>query len=277
MEAAGRAVATFCLRQYAGVSQVGVLCGKGNNGGDGLVAARVLAQAGLRVYVVLLGRKDEVKGEAAVSLRRLREEVSSVIVDEVVDEAGLEIIAPMLGEAGLLIDAVVGTGFKPPLRGVAASVRELLELVDVPVVAVDLPSGWDANSMEQKADGAFRADAVVTFTAPKMAHVFGNLTRNEKTGGAFGTGRCGSDRVSRGCGGFCEWADMDGGFQGTGGEAQGCELQQGQVWARAGGGGELWEGRGSGDGVAGVFACGCGIGYGSRAEEHRGYGDADYA
>ncbi len=69
MEAAGRSVATFCLRQYAGVAQVGVLCGKGNNGGDGLVAARVLAQAGLRVYVVLLGRKDEVKGEAAVSLR----------------------------------------------------------------------------------------------------------------------------------------------------------------------------------------------------------------
>jgi hydroxyethylthiazole kinase-like uncharacterized protein yjeF len=186
MEAAGRAVATFCLRQYAGVSQVGVLCGKGNNGGDGLVAARVLAQAGLRVWVVLLGRKDEVKGEAAVSLRRLREETSSVIVDEVVDEAGLRTVAPMLGDVGLLIDAVVGTGFKPPLRGTAVWVRDLVETLDVPVVAVDLPSGWDANSMEQAADGAFRADAVVTFTAPKMAHVFGHLTRNEKTGGTFG-------------------------------------------------------------------------------------------
>src|ERR1700753_3867092 len=73
MEAGRQAGAAYCLRQYAGVSQVGVLCGKGNNGGDGLVAARVLAQAGLRVCVLLLGRKDEINGEAAVSLRRLLE------------------------------------------------------------------------------------------------------------------------------------------------------------------------------------------------------------
>ena len=78
--------------------------------------------------------------------------------------------------AALVIDAVVGTGFKPPLRGLAAVAQELLAESDVPVVAVDLPSGWDADSMEEKAEGAFRADAVVTFTAPKLAHVFGHLT-----------------------------------------------------------------------------------------------------
>jgi len=92
----------------------------------------------------------------------------------------------MLAESDLLIDAVVGTGFKPPLRGLAVSLRDMVEKLDVPVVAVDLPSGWDADSMEQKAEGAFRADAVVTFTAPKMAHVFGHLTRNENSGGTFG-------------------------------------------------------------------------------------------
>jgi ADP-dependent NAD(P)H-hydrate dehydratase / NAD(P)H-hydrate epimerase len=81
---------------------------------------------------------------------------------------------------------VVGTGFKPPLRGLAVSLREMVEGLDAPVVAVDLPSGWDANSMAQTADGSFRADAVVTFTAPKRAHMFGHLTRNEKTGGTFG-------------------------------------------------------------------------------------------
>ncbi len=81
-------------------SRVVVLCGKGNNGGDGLVAARVLALAGWRVRVVLLGRKDEVKGEAAGALRRLRAEASAVIVDEVVDEAGLRDCATMLGGCG---------------------------------------------------------------------------------------------------------------------------------------------------------------------------------
>ena len=186
MERAGGAVATFCLRQYGTLSRVAVLCGKGNNGGDGFVAARMLTQAGWQVRVILLGRMDEVKGDAAVALRRLRDEASAVIVDEVVDEAGLKACAPILGDAGLLLDAVVGTGFKPPLRGLAALLREMVEGLDTPMVAVDLPSGWDANSMEQTADGSFRADAVVTFTAPKMAHMFGHLTRNEKTGGTFG-------------------------------------------------------------------------------------------
>ncbi len=136
--------------------------------------------------VVLLGRMDEVKGEAAVALGRLRSEAALVKVHEAVDEAVLQDCAPVLEDADLLLDAVVGTGFKPPLRGLAVLLREMVEKLAVPMVAVDLPSGWDANSMEQDADGSFRADAVVTFTAPKMAHVFGHLTRNEKTGGTFG-------------------------------------------------------------------------------------------
>ena len=186
MEAAGGAVAKFCLRQYPVARRVVVLCGKGNNGGDGFVAARVLAQAGRSVRAVLLGKLGEVKGEAAAALTRLREEVPSVAVEELVDETGLMACAQGLGEAELLLDALVGTGFKPPLRGLAVSLREMVEKLAVPVVAVDLPSGWDANSMEQTAEGSFRADAVVTFTAPKMAHVFGHLTRNDKTGGVFG-------------------------------------------------------------------------------------------
>jgi ADP-dependent NAD(P)H-hydrate dehydratase / NAD(P)H-hydrate epimerase len=192
MEAAGQAVATFCQRQYAAASQVVVVCGKGNNGGDGLVAARTLALAGKNVQVILLGRMDEVKGEAAVALGRLREEVSSVILREVVDEPWLQACSPMMSETDLLIDAVVGTGFKPPLRGLAASLREMLEGFDTPVVAVDLPSGWDANSMKQTVEGAFRADAVVTFTAPKMAHVFGHLTRSSGTFGPVVVGQIGS-------------------------------------------------------------------------------------
>jgi hydroxyethylthiazole kinase-like uncharacterized protein yjeF len=175
MERAGGAVAAFCLRQYPAAARVVVLCGKGNNGGDGLVAARVLA-AGRTVQVLLLGRADEVKGEAAVALRRLREEASAVRLHEVVDEAGLQGFGDVLLSADLLIDAVVGTGFKPPLRGIAVALREIVDGLDVPVVAVDLPSGWDADSMEQECAGAFRADAVVTFTSPKMAHVFGQLT-----------------------------------------------------------------------------------------------------
>ncbi len=70
MENAGTAVAQFCLRQYPAAERVVVLCGKGNNGGDGFVAARVLAEAGVGVRVLLLGRRDEVKGEAAEALQQ---------------------------------------------------------------------------------------------------------------------------------------------------------------------------------------------------------------
>jgi ADP-dependent NAD(P)H-hydrate dehydratase / NAD(P)H-hydrate epimerase len=176
MARAGEAVAAFCLRRYPATMRITVLCGKGNNGGDGLVAARELAAAGRTVQVVLTGRADELRGEAAAALERLREAVPSAILHAVVDESGLKRCGDVVCDAELLIDALVGTGFKPPLRGLAVALREMVEGLDVPVVAVDLPSGWDADSMEQESEGAFRADAVVTFTAPKMAHVFGHLT-----------------------------------------------------------------------------------------------------
>jgi hydroxyethylthiazole kinase-like uncharacterized protein yjeF len=180
MENAGAAVARFCLRHYA-VERLVVLCGKGNNGGDGLVASRVLAEAGVGVEVLLLGRKEDLKGEAAGALARLPAEADGVRLREVVDEAELTDVGEDLESAELILDAVVGTGFKPPLRGLAVVLREMVAKLDAPVVAVDLPSGWDADSMEQNAEGAYRADAVVTFMRPKRAHVFGHLTR-----GTFG-------------------------------------------------------------------------------------------
>ena len=186
MENAGGAVAGFCLRRYPSAERVVVLCGKGNNGGDGVVAARVLALAGVDVQVLLLGREDEVKGEAAGALRRLRVEAAGVVVRSIVEDGGLAAAGEAIGAAELLIDAVVGTGFKPPLRGLAADLRERVAKADAPVVAVDLPSGWDADSLEQSARGAYRADAVVTFTRPKRAHAFGHLTGSSKTGGTFG-------------------------------------------------------------------------------------------
>ena len=176
MEAAGAAVAKFCLRRYPAAERVMVLCGKGNNGGDGMVAARLLAGEGVGVRVLLAGRKDDVSGQAAYALRKLLEATDESILEEMSDDWDRAQLVELLGEADLLIDAVVGTGFKPPLRGLGDLLRQAVEQIDVPVVAVDLPSGWDANSYEEKAAGAFRADAVVTFTAPKIAHTFGHLT-----------------------------------------------------------------------------------------------------
>ena len=179
MEHAGGAVARFCLRRFKGDGPIVVLVGKGNNGGDGMVAALRLAEAGRRVRVALLGSDGDLKGEPSLAFATLKRESSGVDIVEIENEDGLR---AALEDSALVLDAVVGTGFKPPLRGLAAVAQRLLAGREVPVVAVDLPSGWDADSMEEKAEGAFRADAVVTFAAPKLAHVFGHLTAGKTFG-----------------------------------------------------------------------------------------------
>ena len=173
MRHAGAAVAKFVQREFSDCRRVAVLCGKGNNGGDGFVAARELAEAGREVSVLLLGNSADLKGDAKTAFEEMG--IAAVIAR---DEEELESaeVSGLLADADLLLDAVVGTGFKPPLRGLPARLRDRVSAMRTPVVAVDLPSGWDSDSREFAVEGAYRADAVVTFTAPKLAHVFGNLT-----------------------------------------------------------------------------------------------------
>ena len=179
MENAGAAVARFALRHGPAAGRIVALCGKGNNGGDGMVAAAQLARAGRQVRLVLLGSASDLKPDVSnVHKEAVKAEVE---IREVSDESGLR---ATLSDAALVLDAVVGTGFKPPLRGLVATARDLLAGSNLPVIAIDLPSGWDADDTslhgpmkpEGNGSGAFRADAVVTFAAPKLAHIFGHLT-----------------------------------------------------------------------------------------------------
>ena len=114
MESAGEAVAWFCRERYPGLSVV-VLCGKGNNGGDGAVAARLLAELQTPVKLVLLGSMEETKGDAA-SAFAVAKATEGLEFIEAKDEWAL---SEAISDADLIVDAVVGTGFKPPLRGLA--------------------------------------------------------------------------------------------------------------------------------------------------------------
>jgi hydroxyethylthiazole kinase-like uncharacterized protein yjeF len=175
MEHAGHAVSRFIVRELPQCRRVVVLCGKGNNGGDGLVAARHLVEAGCAVSVLILGDPAEVQGTAEAMLKRLP--VTPISISREADLSAPH-CKPLLETAQLFVDAVLGTGFRPPMRDLAIVGRKLLELYPgTPVVAVDLPSGWDADSRKFYSADAYRADAVVTFTAPKLAHVSGMLTR----------------------------------------------------------------------------------------------------
>ena len=182
MENAGSGVAEFVLRRYPRGEKITVVCGKGNNGGDGFVAARKLHEAGKKVTVVLLANPADVKGDAAAMLPRMG--IHPVIVASAADLDSEKVRACI--ECDLLLDAILGTGFKPPVEGLYAAAIERIHAAKAPVFAVDIPSGADADFGVAPAEGSrdhsgvvCRADAIVTFTAPRPAHVFGNLTRGE--------------------------------------------------------------------------------------------------
>jgi hydroxyethylthiazole kinase-like uncharacterized protein yjeF len=174
MENAGSAVAQFVLVHYASANRIVVVCGKGNNGGDGFVTARKLHRAGRVVEVLLLGSILELRGDALAMFERLP--VRPVVL-QTAQELQAE-SARSLANCDLVVDAVLGTGFHPPVQGLYADAIAAMNHSGKRVVAVDIPSGADADSMSpQSGDGIARADAIVTFTAPRPAHVFGELTR----------------------------------------------------------------------------------------------------
>jgi NAD(P)H-hydrate epimerase len=174
MENAGAGVAQFIVERFPAAQRVTAICGKGNNGGDGFVVARRLHRAGRVVEVVLLAGPGDLKGDAASMFARLP--VRPVFVEnsqELVAESSRS-----LANCDLIVDAILGTGFKPPVAGLYAEAIAALNRSGKPVVAVDIPSGADSDSTQpQSGEGIARADAIATFTAPRPAHVFGVLTR----------------------------------------------------------------------------------------------------
>jgi hydroxyethylthiazole kinase-like uncharacterized protein yjeF len=176
MRAASAAVSAFAREQFPHAQRVTVLCGRGNNGGDGMMTARMLATAGLKVTTVLLGTPDGMAGDAASAWRELASPAHGMI--HVVRAANELAQYNTALQTDLIVDAVVGTGFAAPLKGLALAALGWIKSCPAPVLAIDLPSGWPADSCSASAEGAvFPADAVITFTAPKPAHVFGQLTR----------------------------------------------------------------------------------------------------
>ncbi len=156
MEAAGRAVAET-VGELALDGPVRVVCGKGNNAGDGLVAARYLAEAGFEVEALLLWPAEELSGDAAANLGRFSAE-------HVRGDLG-----PRLADSGAIVDAIFGTGFAGEPREPALGAIAAIAACNAPVVACDIASGVDASSGEV-AGAAVEADFTVSFHAAKLGH-----------------------------------------------------------------------------------------------------------
>jgi ADP-dependent NAD(P)H-hydrate dehydratase / NAD(P)H-hydrate epimerase len=157
MERAGRAVARTVGRAAGPGARVLVLCGPGNNGGDGFVAARVLAGRGFRVELALLGQQEALKGDAAAA------------AGDWDGRVGLPDFA-VIDEAHVIVDALFGAGLARELEGEAQAVVQRINDSDRPVVAVDVPSGIDGDSGQVRG-GAVRASRTVTFVRRKPGHL----------------------------------------------------------------------------------------------------------
>lgn len=193
MENAGSAVARFITCQYPQAERIGIVCGKGNNGGDGFVVARKLAETGRAARVLLLADPGQLRGDAATMFERMtsdRPVSASMRVAPLVVRAVADLDSPDAAEifaSDLLIDAVLGTGFRPPVSPLYAAAISKMNASGIPLIAVDIPSGADADAEQTQQGTVARADAVVTFTAPRPAHVFAALTGGPTVVSAIGS------------------------------------------------------------------------------------------
>lgn len=186
--ASARALASRLSKDISGLNLL-ILCGRGNNGGDGAALARILSLRGALVEVILFGRIEDTRGDArtnfeiARQLASARQETapaSRLSFMECADEATWDAFQAAGKDYDVIVDALFGTGLTRPLEGIYAKVvRYLAQIRDARpegierrpfVVALDLPSGLNADTAELIGD-AVQADLTVTFTAPKPANV----------------------------------------------------------------------------------------------------------
>ena len=158
-------VAVARLLEDAPDASVLVICGKGNNGGDGFVVARHLQDAGMRVTIALAADPEEIRGDAHTNLEiAFRMNIPALQVMEIVD------LCEPLAECELVVDALFGTGMKGEAAGLAAEIVDAINDSGKTVVSVDLPSGLNADTGEV-GEHCVWADETVTFAAPKIGLV----------------------------------------------------------------------------------------------------------
>ncbi len=167
MENAGRQVVAAIEAAYESEldGRVGILCGRGNNGGDGFVVARTLIQRGVDATVFVIGSVADVRGDARTNLDILGR--LGITVVEVGDEQTWELHFSEISQCTLLVDAIFGTGLKSALGGMMETVVADINASGIPIVSVDLPSGMSADTPHLVGD-CIDASMTVTLSAPKL-------------------------------------------------------------------------------------------------------------
>lgn len=169
MENAGRAVAQETIKILRKKRTVAIFCGRGNNGGDGFVAARHLLVQGIKPDIFLAGYTCDVQNEAKVNLDillKLKQKITEV------DEENLHLVKNKIYKYTLIIDALLGVGLSGEVRGIFRDLIGIVNLSKAKVLAVDIPSGLDATT-GRILGCCVKADKTITFVAKKRGMVVG--------------------------------------------------------------------------------------------------------
>lgn len=167
MENAGCRCADEIIAQYGGRGRAVVIAGKGNNGGDGYVIARLLSQSGWNIKVYVMAGRDRISGDAAINLEKLPQAIIHYC-----PLAGqlTALLRENIYQADVIVDAMLGTGLRSDITGVYMEAIELINASGRPIVAVDIPSGIHGTTGRVLGD-AVRASSTVTFAFAKLGHV----------------------------------------------------------------------------------------------------------
>src|ERR1044071_5262401 len=167
MENAGRQVVAAIEAAYEARlnGRLAVLCGRGNNGGDGFVVARTLLQRGVEAVVFVIGSLGDVRGDAKTNLEILGR--LGVTVVEINDEQSWELHFSEISQCTLIVDAIFGTGLKSALGGMMETIVADVNASSIPIISIDLPSGLSADTPHVLGD-CIDASMTVTLAAPKL-------------------------------------------------------------------------------------------------------------
>ncbi len=170
MENAGRGTADEAAKLYQERSLAGpvlIFCGTGNNGGDGFVVARHLSNGGFNVRLFLCGNRERISREREAGVNLTICERMGLPIGNVATEGGLPAVREALQSGGLVVDAIFGIGLAKPPREPQAGLIRAIAGSGLPTVAVDVPSGLDADTGQPLGDAVVRADVTTTMACPK--------------------------------------------------------------------------------------------------------------
>lgn len=169
MENAALAVVDAIAGHYPDADRVALICGLGQNGGDGFAVARHLENRGVVPVLIVVGERAKIEGDALTNL--LVCERLGIPIYDVRNEDDVETALAHAADADLIVDAIFGTGLNRAPAGIHADVIRAIAELRIPVLAIDLPSGANASSHEPF-EPCVQAEVTVTFAAPKLCHVF---------------------------------------------------------------------------------------------------------